>query len=72
MRRAGPEPRSVRLGLRIGTGLALVFLFVPLLVIVLYAFNKSIAQSWPISKFSTKWFSVAWHNPMSDLRFGRL
>jgi len=64
--RTGPEPRSVRIGMRIGVGLVLAFLFIPLVVIVLYAFNKSIAQSWPISTFSTKWFSVAWHN--SDVR----
>src|SRR5205807_5315118 len=64
--RTGPEPRSVRISVRIGVGLVLAFLFIPLVVIVLYAFNKSIAQSWPISTFSTKWFSVAWHN--SDVR----
>ncbi len=30
---------------------------------MVYAFNASNVQSWPITEFSTKWFSVAWHSP---------
>jgi len=60
-------PRSrvpgVRIGMGVGTGLVLAFLFIPLAVIMLYAFNTSVAQTWPIPGFSTKWFTVAWHNP---------
>jgi putative spermidine/putrescine transport system permease protein len=41
---------------------SLVFLYVPLLVIVLYAFNSSVAQAWPIPGLSTRWFGVAWQN----------
>jgi len=63
MRRGGPESRGVRVGMGIGTILVLAFLFIPILVIMLYAFNTSVAQTWPIPGFSTKWFSVAWHNP---------
>ena len=40
----------------------LLFLLVPLALIVLYAFNSSNVQSWPIPGFSTKWFSVAFNN----------
>src|SRR5438874_11260395 len=29
----------------------------------IYAFNKSVVQSWPIPGWTTHWFSVAWHNP---------
>jgi putative spermidine/putrescine transport system permease protein len=29
---------------------------------VLYAFNSSNIESWPISGFSLHWFSVAWHD----------
>ena len=63
MKRKTVESRRIRIALRIATGLVLAFVFIPLLVIVLYAFNPSLAQSWPISGLSTKWFSVAWHNP---------
>src|SRR5438874_6059747 len=28
----------------------------------IYAFNKSVVQSWPIPGWTTHWFSVAWHN----------
>ena len=44
------------------TALIMLFLFVPILIIILYAFNSSNVQSWPIPGFSTKWFSSTWHN----------
>jgi putative spermidine/putrescine transport system permease protein len=44
------------------TVLVVLFLWLPLLLICLYAFNSSNIQSWPIAGFSTKWFSAAWHN----------
>lgn len=56
------EPRGVRWGMRAATFFVLIFLFVPFFIIVLYAFNESIAQSWPIKEYSTKWLSVAWNN----------
>jgi putative spermidine/putrescine transport system permease protein len=57
------EPRSVRIALRIWAVGVMLFLYVPIAVIVLYAFNRSIIQSWPISSYSLKWFSVAFHDP---------
>jgi putative spermidine/putrescine transport system permease protein len=57
---------SARLGgvlLRLWVVAVVLFLFVPIGVVVLYAFNKSNVQSWPIAGLSTKWFSVAWHDP---------
>jgi putative spermidine/putrescine transport system permease protein len=42
--------------------LVLLFLFIPIALIVLYAFNKSNIESWPIPGFTTHWFSVAWHD----------
>lgn len=51
-----------RIVLRIWVVLVLLFLFVPIATICLYAFNKSNVQSWPIKGLSTKWFSVAWHD----------
>ena len=56
------ESRLTRVLLRLGAGLTLAFLYVPLFLIALYAFNESVTQSWPIDNFSTKWFSVAYHN----------
>jgi putative spermidine/putrescine transport system permease protein len=55
-----------RLGLRIWVGLVLFFLFFPLLLIFLYAFNSSNIESWPIRSFSLRWFEPTWNNP--DIR----
>src|SRR5215469_1510406 len=41
----------------------LLFLFVPILTIVLFAFDSSTVQSWPISHYTTHWFSVAFNDP---------
>jgi putative spermidine/putrescine transport system permease protein len=40
----------------------LLFLFIPLAIIILYAFNPSNIQSWPLEGLSTKWFSITWEN----------
>jgi len=40
----------------------MAFLFIPILLIVLYAFNSSNVQSWPLEGLSTKWFSSALNN----------
>jgi putative spermidine/putrescine transport system permease protein len=40
----------------------LLFLFVPIAVIVIFAFDRSNIQSWPVHHYTTKWFSVAWHD----------
>jgi putative spermidine/putrescine transport system permease protein len=42
--------------------LVLAFLYVPLGIIALYAFNSSNVESWPIAGLTTKWFSPAWHD----------
>ncbi len=56
------EGRSTRVLLRVWVALVLLFLFVPIALIVLYAFNKSNVEAWPPAGLSTKWFSVAWHD----------
>ena len=56
------EGRWTRILLRVWVVLVLLFLFVPIATIILYAFNKSNVQSWPIKGLSTKWLSVAWHD----------
>ena len=60
------EPRSVRLGMAVVTGLVLLFLYVPLLVIMLYAFNPARSQAWPLPGLSTRWFTATWNN--ADVR----
>ncbi|HXE92574.1 MAG TPA: ABC transporter permease [Gaiellaceae bacterium] len=56
------EARATRISLGVWTGLVVLFLWVPLILICVYAFNPSNIQSWPIGGFSTKWFHAAWHN----------
>jgi putative spermidine/putrescine transport system permease protein len=57
------ESKGLRAALRIWVGLVLAFLFIPIVLIVLYAFNPSNIQTWPIAGFTLHWFSVAWHDP---------
>ena len=49
--------------LRAGTGLTLVFVYTPLVVIALYAFNESRIQAWPIKGVTLEWWDRALHNP---------
>jgi len=57
------ESRAVRILIKAGTVLTIAFLYVPLAIVVLYAFNDSIGQAWPIEEFTTKWFGIAWREP---------
>jgi putative spermidine/putrescine transport system permease protein len=54
--------RTSRLALGAWVFLVLAFLYVPLGIIALYAFNSSNVESWPIAGLTTKWFSPAWHD----------
>jgi putative spermidine/putrescine transport system permease protein len=54
------EQRSTRWALGGWTALVILFLWLPLGLIMVYAFNKSNIQSWPIPGFTTHWFRVAW------------
>ena len=56
------EVRATRISLSAWTVLVVLFLWLPLILICVYAFNSSNIQSWPIAGFSTKWFHAAWHN----------
>lgn len=51
------------MALRVWTVLIMLFMFVPIFVIFLYAFNQSNIESWPISGLSTKWFASTWNDP---------
>jgi putative spermidine/putrescine transport system permease protein len=57
------ESRAARIGLWIWTGLVVAFLWIPLVLIGVYAFNSSNVQSWPIPGWTVHWFHVAWSNP---------
>jgi len=57
------EPRGARIALALWAVLILAFLFLPIVLIILYAFNPSNVQSWPLPGFSFKWFSITWHDP---------
>ena len=49
--------------LRFATGLTLAFIYLPLIVIAMYAFNERRTQTWPIPGFTLEWFGKAFHNP---------
>jgi putative spermidine/putrescine transport system permease protein len=48
--------------LRIGVGITLAFIYVPLLVVAIYAFNGGNTIEWPLPSLTTHWFSVAIHD----------
>lgn len=56
------ESRLTQILLRLGAAVTLAFIYLPLGVIALYAFNESVTQGWPIESFSTKWFRVAFED----------
>jgi len=49
--------------LRIGTAVTLAFLYIPLVVIAIYAFNSTRVQKWPPAGLTLSWFDRAFHNP---------
>jgi len=59
-------PRLGRIAIRLATLGVLGFLYLPIAIIALYAFNQSRAQTWPIENFTTDWFGVAFQS--EDLR----
>jgi putative spermidine/putrescine transport system permease protein len=57
------ETPRTRLALGVVTALVVAFLWLPIVIICLYAFNSSNVQSWPIAGLSFRWFSPAIHDP---------
>jgi putative spermidine/putrescine transport system permease protein len=57
------ESRFARFAIKAGVAFGLAFLYIPLVIVVVYAFNNSVAQTWPIDSFTTKYFRLAWQNP---------
>jgi putative spermidine/putrescine transport system permease protein len=58
-----------RILLGVWTLLVLLFLFVPIAIIFVYAFNSSNIQSWPIAGFTLRWFASAWQNEEIRIAF---
>ena len=54
---------ATRWFLRIATGLTLAFIYIPLVVIALFAFNNRRNQNWPIEDWTVRWFEKALDNP---------
>ena len=57
------EPRGIRVLLRVATGGVLVFLYLPLVVLGILAFNPSRILVWPPTGFTLDWFGQALANP---------
>jgi putative spermidine/putrescine transport system permease protein len=57
------ERGGTKLALRLWTALVIAFLWLPLVLIGIYAFNSSSIQSWPIPGWTLHWFHVAWSDP---------
>jgi putative spermidine/putrescine transport system permease protein len=49
--------------LRIGVGVTLAFIYVPLIIIGIYAFSSSTTLEWPPPGFTLDWFDKAINNP---------
>lgn len=56
------EPRGIRILLRLASGLVLGFLYLPLIILTIYAFNSSRIQAWPPAGFTFRWFGEALEN----------
>jgi putative spermidine/putrescine transport system permease protein len=54
--------RRSQIFLRFGVGLTLAFIYIPLLVILIYAFNAGKTLEWPPSGLTTDWFGKAIDN----------
>jgi putative spermidine/putrescine transport system permease protein len=57
------ESPAVRIFLRTATLLVLGFLYLPIVVLAVYAFNESRIQTWPPVGLTLKWFAEAAANP---------
>jgi putative spermidine/putrescine transport system permease protein len=56
------ETRATRIGFGIAAALVLAFLWIPILIILAYAFNGSILQTWPVQNLTLHWFGEAWRD----------
>ena len=57
------ESRAIRGLLRILTAVVLAFLYLPLIILAIYAFNESRTLAWPPPGLTLHWFGEAAANP---------
>ena len=57
------EGKLTRVLLRIASGGVLAFLYLPLVILAILAFNDSRVQRWPPTGFTLRWFTEALGNP---------
>ncbi len=63
------EGRGTRIALRLATVGVLAFLYLPLIILAIYAFNPSRLQVWPPTGFTLHWFGEAAANPALSRAF---
>ena len=56
------ESGATKIALRVWVVLVVLFLFTPIILILVYAFNASNIQTWPIAGLSLRWFGSAFAN----------
>jgi putative spermidine/putrescine transport system permease protein len=56
------ESTAVKVALQVWVALVMLFLFTPIVLILVYAFNASNIQTWPIAGLSLRWFGSAFAN----------
>jgi putative spermidine/putrescine transport system permease protein len=54
--------KRAKVGLRVAVWVGLAFIYIPLIVIFIYAFNSSKILQWPPPGWTTHWFSQAFKN----------
>lgn len=57
------EPRLTRILLRAASGAVLAFLYLPLIIVMIYAFNVSRLPTWPPTGLTLHWFAETANNP---------
>src|SRR4030095_4302981 len=56
------ESTAVKVSLQVWVALVMLFLFTPIVLVLVYAFNASNIQTWPIAGLSLRWFGSAFAN----------
>jgi putative spermidine/putrescine transport system permease protein len=55
--------RRSRIAIGVWAALVITFLWIPIAIIMVYAFNGSVLQTWPIQSWTLHWFRQAWDDP---------
>ncbi len=63
------EPRAVKIAIGAAAALVMLFLYLPLIVIVLNAFGSSKIAGWPVTHYTLHWFRLAYHDQFARAAF---